>query len=145
MNPAVMTIGRFLLVLIFLIDGVQKAMDVGGTADAIASKGWAQPHLLATLTILAEIGGSLLVIFNRFTVPGALALAGVCLATGIFSYNFWVEVDPGRHADKFNQFMMNIALAGAFLTIAAAPALEILPGLRRQGPQVEGQSGTATT
>jgi uncharacterized membrane protein YphA (DoxX/SURF4 family) len=145
MNSAVMTLGRFLLVLIFLIDGVHKAMDFGGAASAIASKGWAQPHLLATLTILAEVGGSLLVIFNRFTVPAALALAGVCLATGIFSHDFWVEADPARHADKFNHFMMNIALAGAFLTIAASPALELLPGLGQQGGRIERQSGPATT
>lgn len=144
MNAVVMTLGRFLLVAIFLIDGVQKAMDIDGTINVIGGRGWPQPQLLVALTILVEIGGSLLVIFNRLTVPGALSLAAVCMATGLFSHNFWVEVEPARFAAQFNQFMMNLALAGAFLTIAAAPALETLH-LRPPVGQPERRSGTATT
>jgi putative oxidoreductase len=122
MNATLMTVGRILLVLIFLISGGNKAMDVAGTAGTIASKGLPQPQVLAALTILLEIGGGLLVIFNRFAVPAALALAAFCMATAVIFHNFWAWEDAAQYRNQFNHFMKNIALAGAFLTIAAAPA-----------------------
>jgi putative oxidoreductase len=143
MNPGVMTLGRFLLVLYFLFDGATKAMDVGGTAHVIASKGFPQPHLLAALAIVIEIGGSLLLIFNRFTVPAALALAAFCFTTGFVFHNFWVEVEAAKFASQFNHFMKYIALAGAFLTIAAMPSLETIPVLRHRVGQLERQSPPA--
>jgi putative oxidoreductase len=121
-NSTLMTVGRILLVLIFLISGGNKAMDVAGTAGTIASKGLPQPQVLAALTILLEIGGGLLVIFNRFAVPAALALAAFCVATAVIFHNFWAWEDAAQYRNQFNHFMKNIALAGAFLTIAAAPA-----------------------
>ena len=115
-------VGRVLLVLIFLISGANKAMDVAGTAGVIASKGLPQPQVLAALTIMLEIGGSLLVIFNRFTMPAALALAAFCVATAVTFHNFWTYEEAALYRNQFNHFMKNIALAGAFLTIAATPS-----------------------
>jgi putative oxidoreductase len=121
-NATLMTLGRILLVLIFLISGANKAMDVAGTAGTIAGKGLPQPQVLAALTILLEIGGGLLVIFNRFAIPAALALAAFCVATAVIFHNFWAWEDAVQYRNQFNHFMKNIALAGAFLTIAAAPS-----------------------
>jgi uncharacterized membrane protein YphA (DoxX/SURF4 family) len=132
MTPPVMTLGRFLLVLTFLIAGAKHAMDIPGTANMIASKGFPQPHLLAALTIAVEIGGALLVIFNRFTAPAALALAGLCVTTAIVSNNFWAQTNADNYTNLFNHFMTNIALAGAFLSIAATPSLERLAELRQR-------------
>jgi putative oxidoreductase len=121
-TATLMTVGRILLVLIFLISGANKAMDVPGTAGYIASKGLPQPQVLAALTILLEIGGGLLVIFNRFAMPAALALAAFCVATAVIFHNFWAWEDAVQYRNQFNHFMKNIALAGAFLTIAAMPS-----------------------
>jgi putative oxidoreductase len=143
MNPGVMTLGRFLLVLFFLIEGAKHAMDVSGTANVIASKGLPQPHLLAALTIVVEIGGSLLLIFNRFTVPAALALAAFCLATGLVFHDFWVEADAARFASQFDHFMKYLALAGAFITVAATPSLETIAVIRHRVGQLERQSPPA--
>jgi uncharacterized membrane protein YphA (DoxX/SURF4 family) len=143
MNPGVMTLGRFLLVLFFLIDGATKAMDVGGAAAVIAGKGFPQAHLLVALAIIVEIGGSLLLIFNRFTVPAALALAAFCFATGFVFHNFWVEVEAARFASQFDLFMKYIALGGAFLTVAAMPSLETIAVIRHRVGQLERQSPPA--
>ena len=143
MNPGVMTLGRFLLVLFFLIDGATKAMDVDGAAAVIAGKGFPQAHLLVALAIIVEVGGSLLLIFNRFTVPAALVLAAFCFATGFVFHNFWVEVDAARFASQFDQFMKYVALAGAFLTVAAMPSLETIAVIRHRVGQLERQSPPA--
>jgi putative oxidoreductase len=143
MNPGVMTLGRFLLVLFFLIDGATKAMDVDGAAAVIAGKGFPQAHLLVALAIIVEVGGSLLLIFNRFTVPAALVLAAFCFATGFVFHNFWVEADAARFASQFDQFMKYVALAGAFLTVAAMPSLETIAVIRHRVGQLERQSPPA--
>jgi uncharacterized membrane protein YphA (DoxX/SURF4 family) len=143
MNPAVMTLGRFLLVLYFLIDGANRVMDVSGTVNVITSEGLPQPHLIAALTIVIEIGASLLLIFNRFTLPAALALAAFCFANGIVFHNFWVEAEAARYMSEFNHFMKYIALTGAFLTIAATPSVETIAVLRHRVGQVERQSPPA--
>jgi putative oxidoreductase len=122
MRAGLMTLGRVLLVLIFLISGGRKAMDVAGTAGTIAGKGLPYPEIVAALTILLEIGGALLVIFNRFAAPAALALAAFCVAAAVLFHNFWAFEDPAQYRNQFNHFMKNIAIAGAFLTIAAAPS-----------------------
>jgi putative oxidoreductase len=121
-RATLMLVGRILLVLIFLISGANKAMDVPATAGSIASKGLPYPQVLAALTILLEIGGGLLVIFNRFAVPAAFALAAFCVATAVLFHNFWAFEDAGQYRTQFNHFMKNIAIAGAFLTIAATPS-----------------------
>jgi putative oxidoreductase len=121
-RAGLMTVGKILLVFIFLLSGARKAMDVAGTAGTIAGKGLPYPDVLAALTILLEIGGGLLVIFNRFAVPAALALAAFCLATGVIFHNFWSYEDAGQYRNQFNHFMKNLAIAGAFLTIAATPS-----------------------
>jgi putative oxidoreductase len=121
-RAGLMTAGRVLLVLIFLISGARKAMDVVGTAGVIASKGLPYPEIVAALTILLEIGGALLVIFNRFAAPAALALAAFSVAAGVLFHNFWAFEDPAQYRNQFNHFMKNIAIAGAFFTIAAAPS-----------------------
>ena len=123
-RAGLMTVGKILLVLIFLISGARKAMDVAGTAGTIAGKGLPYPDVLAALTILLEIGGGLLVIFNRFAVPAALALAAFCLATGVLFHNFWSYEDAAQYRNQMNHFMKNLAIAGAFLTIAAAPTTD---------------------
>jgi putative oxidoreductase len=121
MNAALMTVGKILLVLIFVLAGGRKAMDVAGTAGYIASKGLPQAQILAYLTIALEIGGALLVVFNRFAVPAALALAAFCVATAVIFHNFWA-FDVAQYQNQYNHFMKNIALAGAFLIVAATPS-----------------------
>jgi putative oxidoreductase len=122
MRAGLMTLGRVLLVLIFLISGGRKAMDVAGTAGTNAGKGLPYPEVVAALTILLEIGGALLVVFNRFAAPAAFALAAFCVAAGVLFHNFWSFEDAAQYRNQFNHFMKNIAIAGAFLTIAASPS-----------------------
>jgi putative oxidoreductase len=53
----------------------------------------------------------------------SLALATFCVATAVIFHNFWTYEDAVQYRNQFNHFMKNIALAGAFLTIAATPPL----------------------
>ncbi len=123
MTATLMAIGRIMLVSIFFISGVTKAMAFAGTAQYIASKGLPQSEVLAGLTIALEVGGALLIAINRFVSPVALLFAAFCLATALLFHNFWTADVAIRMAEQIN-FMKNISLAGAFLILAAADAPE---------------------
>lgn len=123
MTATLMAIGRIMLVAIFFISGVTKAMAFAGTAQYIASKGLPQAEVLAGLTIALEIGGALLIAINRFVAPVALLFAAFCLATALLFHNFWAADAAAQMVERIN-FMKNIALAGAFLILAAAAAPE---------------------
>ena len=125
-NSALMTVGKILLVLIFFVSGVRKITEFSGTSAAIAGKGLPLPDVLTVLTIALEIVAPVLVIFNRFAVPAALALAAFCVATAAIFHNFgfenfwntWTVADRGQ----LTHFMKNLALTGAFLIVAATPS-----------------------
>ncbi|RQR22621.1 DoxX family protein, partial [Burkholderia sp. Bp9142] len=58
---------RLALVSAFLIGGVNKAMHFGDAVAEQAHFGLHPPALWAALAVVVEIGGSLCVVFRRFT------------------------------------------------------------------------------
>ncbi len=123
MNSTLVTIGRILLGLFFLVLGLAKVkgvIDTGGLkalAGYIASRGLPQPEILAVATIAFEVIGGLALIFGFLTMPIALLMAGFCFATAALFHNFWTfpaeQVIP-----QFQNFMKNLGLAGAYLVLA---------------------------
>jgi putative oxidoreductase len=123
MHGTLVTIGRIMLGLFFLILGLAKAkgvIDSGGLkalAGYIGSRGLPQPEILAAATIAFEILGGLALIFGFLTTPIALLMAGFCIATAAFFHNFWT-FPAEQFMPQFQNFMKNIGLAGAYLVLA---------------------------
>lgn len=106
-------IGRTLVVLIFLISGINKISGFDQTAGWMASKGLPMVQVLLILTIFVEIAGSAMVILGWKARLGATALfLFTVLATLIF-HQFWI--DP----KEFLMFWKNVSIAGALLYIMA--------------------------
>ncbi|RQR21004.1 DoxX family protein, partial [Burkholderia sp. Bp9143] len=70
-QPWVLPLARLALVSAFLIGGVNKAMHFGDAVAEQAHFGLQPPALWAALAVVVEIGGSLCVVFRRFTWLGA--------------------------------------------------------------------------
>ena len=125
MSSALVMIGRILLGLFFVISGLAKikggfdAGGLGGLAGYITSKGLPQPLLLAYATIALEVVGGHAIVFGFLTMPVALVFAVFCLATAGLFHNFWA-VPAEQFQPQFVNFMKNIGLAGAFLTLAGS-------------------------
>jgi len=123
MHGTLVTIGRILLGLFFLILGLAKAkgvMDAGGItnlAGYIASRGLPMPQILAVATIVFEVFGGLALIFGFMTSLISFAMAAFCVATALFFHNFWT-FPAEQTIPQFQNFMKNIALAGAYLVLA---------------------------
>ena len=102
-----LAIGRVLLVLIFILSGATKLLDISGTAaqiapvvtipDALAdftmqlqdATGMQVPYLLAVLAGIVEVVAGLLVAFNIATRSAAAVLAIFTLVTTFYFHAFW--------------------------------------------------------
>ena len=136
---AVFTLGRIALVLIFIISGAQKLLDIAGTAEQIQSKLGSIPasltditsqievtlgmpiwQTLAVVVALIEVVGGLLVAFNVLTRTAAIVLLLFVAVTTFYFHDFWNMSGPDR-ASNMVQALKNLSLMGAFLMLAAWP------------------------
>jgi uncharacterized membrane protein YphA (DoxX/SURF4 family) len=127
-------IGRILLVLIFILSGGMKLLDLAGTAayiapvvtvpDALAGfasqlqemTGMKIPQLLAILVGVVELVGGLLIAFNIATRPAAALLALFTLVTIFYFHDFWNMAGAARDANMIHA-LKNLSLTGGLLIL----------------------------
>lgn len=101
-------IGRILLAALFLRAGINHLINFSGTQQAIASQGLPATGLLAILTVIVLIVGSLSVILGFKAHLGAWLLIGFLIpATLVF------------HLSEMTEFLKNVALIGGLLMVVA--------------------------
>lgn len=111
-------VGRILLALILLISGVGKIGKFTATAAYMASKGIPLAEAALALTILIEVGGSLMLILGWKARWAAGAIFLWLIPVTFMFHNFWA-VDAAQYQNQFNHFMKNIAIMGATLYVMA--------------------------
>lgn len=115
-------IGRILLVVIFLMSGVQKFGDLASVADMLASKNLPQPMILATLAAITEVAGGILIAVGLQTRLVALGLlVFTAIATYLF-HDFWNQAAGPDQANNMIHAMKNLSICGAFLMLAGSGA-----------------------
>lgn len=124
-NSAAVLIGRILLSIIFIMAGLMKLGDPGGTAGYIASMGLPMAGVLVWLVIALEVLGGIAILIGFMTVPAAYALAVFCVASGLLAH-----FDPSDQV-QFTMLLKNLAMAGGFLVLAAHGAGSISVDARR--------------
>lgn len=100
-------LARAMLAYIFIVEGVGKIRGYAGVAEYMQAHG--VDGRLLPLVILTELGGGLLVLFGLKTRWAAIALCGFCLLTAMVFHTA---------ADQVIELQKNVAMAGAFLTLA---------------------------
>ena len=111
LRPSTNNIGRILLGLLFIISGVQSAMDSQGFATSIAGKGLPFPTYLAYLALAAKILGGLSVATNWYVSTGKLILILFTLATTVLFHN------PMQDPSQMTNMLKNLAIIGGLLLI----------------------------
>lgn len=109
--PLLEFLGRLALGGMFLYFGIDKIGAYAATQGYMARFG--VPGVLAPAVIAFEIAAGLLVMIGWHTRLAALALAAFCIASALVFHMGW-----GARIE-FIQFWKNMALAGAFLMLAA--------------------------
>lgn len=131
----VFVVGRVLLVLIFILSGAMKLVDLSGTAatiapvvtipDALAGfatqlqdvTGMKVPQLLAILAGVIEMVGGLLIAFNIGTRPASTILALFTLVATFYFHDFWNMAGAARDANMIHA-MKNLSVTGGLLVLA---------------------------
>lgn len=111
LSPLVMLLGRILISFMFILAGLQKVTDIGGTQGYMESVG--VPGILVYPTIVLEVLGGLAVLVGYQTRIAALLLAGFCILTALL-FHF----DPSNQM-QMTILMKNFAIAGGFLFLVA--------------------------
>ena len=101
----------------YLEGGIVKATDFAGAVAEMQHFGLAPATPLALLTIVIEIGASLLILSGIHRWAGALVLAGFTLFATCVANRFWEMGLPERFMAA-NAFFEHIGLIGGFLLVA---------------------------
>lgn len=110
--------GRVLVALIFLWSGIGKIGGFAGTAGYMASKGLPMAEVLLALTILIEVGGSLMLIVGWKARWAAAVMFLWMIPVTLVFHNFWA-VPPAEVMNQQINFMKNLSIMGAMLYILA--------------------------
>ena len=126
------TIGRVLLVLIFIISGAFKLYVLQATADQIkamvaipaalsgivtqieGATGMAMPRILAIMAGVIEVVGGALVAFNIGTRGAAFVLALFTLVATFYFHAFWNMSGEAMQSNMIHA-MKNLAVIGGLL------------------------------
>ena len=106
-----------LLCLPYLISGIHKILDFGAGVGEMSSNGLLPPAPYAAVTVIIQIGCSILVITGFLRWLAALALAAFTVLASIIAEPFWRPSD-GDYIAMLQAFSEHLGLVGAWLLVA---------------------------
>lgn len=145
--PVIFAIGRFALVLIFIVSGASKLYDIQGTAAAIAKEvpipalfsglvaqlesatGMTAPVLMAIASGVIELAGGLMVALNFGTSFAALVLFLFTAASTYYFHDFWNMAGEAR-AQNLIGAQKNLSIMGGLLVFFVLGAFRPQPRTR---------------
>jgi putative oxidoreductase len=111
-----MLIGRIVLVVIFLLSGIEKIENFGGTAQFMASHGMPYSNFFLVGAIFFELVGSVTVILGYFARFGAFLLLIFLIPTTLIFHNNFAD------QTQMYMFMKNLSMFGGCLILLASGA-----------------------
>ncbi|RYI33601.1 MAG: DoxX family membrane protein [Acetobacteraceae bacterium] len=136
-DNSVVFLSRLALVMLFLpFSALDKVLNfraaTGQARQAVSSPVLAGGMIVLGLTV--EVLTSLALVTGTADRLGALVLAGYCAVTAFLFKRFWSKPDfrlrgPSQGRDVFWDFLKNVALAGALVSIALGPGTNGALGL----------------
>ncbi|SEE14529.1 DoxX family protein [Bradyrhizobium erythrophlei] len=114
--PWLLPIARGALVSAFLIGGIQKLADFPAAVAEQAHFGLQPAWLWAVAAIVVELGGSLLVIANRFVWLGAGGLGVLTFVAMLTANAFWLSAGHERFM-AINAFFEHLGLIAGLVVV----------------------------
>lgn len=113
------TTGRVLLGLYFIMPGIMKITGWSGTVDYMASHGMVFITFFLVLTIILQLGGGAALVVGWHTKPVAFVLAGLTLVISLVMHDFWTmpagELQTGHETQNF---IKNMGIMAGLLVAA---------------------------
>lgn len=116
-NPAIEAVARIVLTFPFWGSGLAKLLDFQGGMAEMAMFGLHPPALFNLAVIITQLGGSALVILNRWTWLGAGALGVFTALTIPIVHRFWA-LEGERAITAFHTATEHVGMIGALVLVA---------------------------
>lgn len=110
-------LGRVVFGGFLLYSGIHHLQDATTMAQYADSKGVPAPELAVKATGVALIAGGASILLGIKPKLGAAAIAGFLAGVSPTMHDFWTEEDPQRHQGEMVNFLKNVALLGAAVTL----------------------------
>ena len=110
-------VGRLILAAIFLISGLGKIGNWGGTAGYMAAKGMPLVSLFLLGAIVIEVLGGASIVLGLKARLGALALIVFLIPVTLIFHNFWAFEGQAMQQQVI-QFLKNLSILGGLLFVA---------------------------
>ncbi|MDH3440246.1 MAG: DoxX family protein [Gammaproteobacteria bacterium] len=124
MRLASYLIGRVLLGLYFIVPGLMKVLNFGGTAEYMAAHGMIFIPFFLGLTIVLQLGGGACLLMGYRQREVSFVLAGLVLIISLVMHDFWSMEQGLERAHETQNFIKNMAIMAGLLVVAG--------GIRRQ-------------
>lgn len=119
--------GRVLLGLYFIVPGMMKVLNFGGTAEYMASHGMIFVPFFLTLTIILQLAGGFCLVIGYRQQQVSFVLAGLVLVISIVMHNFWAIEEGLQRAHETQNFIKNMAIMAGLLVVAGGYMPETKP------------------
>lgn len=110
-------LARTVLTFMFWASGLSKLIDFNAGVAEMAHFGLEPAVAFNIATIITQLGGSVLIILNRWTWLGAGALAVFTALTIPLVHHFWTMEEPFKTIE-FYVVMEHITVIGALMVVA---------------------------
>jgi putative oxidoreductase len=117
----VQTIGRVLLVALFIKSGAEKLIDPSGLTGMLSQKAFPMPMLAAYLAGAVELALGIIVAVGWQTRLAAFGLIAFTIVATLLAHNYWDMTGPARRANE-TAFWKNLAIVGGLLMLIATGA-----------------------
>ena len=104
-----------LLTLPYWTSGLAKLADLSGALAEAEHFGLHPAAAIVALTVLVQVGGSLLVITGRLAWLGAGALGVFTAVATLIAHPFWTIADPIARFHERNTFLEHAGLIGGLM------------------------------
>ncbi|MUK94026.1 DoxX family membrane protein [Aliivibrio fischeri] len=118
MNTLLLTAGRVLLALYFLIPGIMKFVSWDMHIQLMEKHEMPFVPVLLGLAGVFQIGAAILLIANRFTWIVALLLASLVLVINVSLHDFW-NYSGMEGAHEMQNFIKNLGIFAGLLVLSS--------------------------
>lgn len=125
MNSLLLTVGRILLALYFLVPGIMKFASWDMHIQLMEKHNMPFVPVLLALAGVFQIVAALMLIANRFTGIVALLLAGLVLVINISLHDFW-NFSGLDGAHELQNFIKNLGIFAGLLLLSGHSLSETL-------------------
>ncbi len=110
---------RLVLTFVFWGAGIGHLADFQASAAELSALRIEPAPLMNVLLVITLLGGSLMILLDRWLWLGAGILSGFLVVAIVLAHNFWAMAEPARTMN-FRVATEHVSLIGGFMALAVA-------------------------